>query len=301
MLSICIPVYNFDVRRLTEKLHNQLIKTDYKAEILLLDDGSEKEYCLKNRELNDFDTVQYEELPANVGRSKIRNILAKKANFDYLLFLDCDSDIGCESFLDNYIEATKQHAVIYGGRTYGEKPDDQNYFLQWHYTRIKNGAPAVDRTKSPYYSFCTNNFVVQKKLLLEIPFNEDLKGWGHEDTLFAYELKKKGHKITHINNPIEHKGYVPNREYISNMTQGLRNLIIIYLSGKYPEFTRDFKTLNFLDTLIRVRMLWLFRIFYWLAKPFVSRNIYGLNPKLIYFDLYKLGTISYLWHNRNSN
>ncbi|MEA3446574.1 MAG: glycosyltransferase [Bacteroidota bacterium] len=299
MLSICIPVYNFNMRSLVEKLHNQAIKINSKIEIYLLDDGSKKEFCISNRQLDSFSTVKYEELPANVGRSKIRNILAQRAKNDYLLFLDCDSDIESDLFLSDYDAACRNNNVIYGGRTYGEKPSNKNYFLQWYYTTVKNGAPFDERSKSPYYSFCTNNFLVSRKVLLEVPFNEELKGWGHEDTLFAYELKSKGYKIAHINNPILHKGYVTNREYIENMLQGLMNLIIIYETGKYPEFTSDFKTLHFLDKVIRLKMLWLIRSGYWLIESFINKNVKGSNPKLFIFDVFKLGNICKFWHQRD--
>jgi hypothetical protein len=37
-------------------------------------------------------------------------------------------------------------------------------------------------------------------------FSEDLKTYGHEDTLLGYDLFRNGIEIFHIDNPVEHTG-----------------------------------------------------------------------------------------------
>ena len=84
MISVCIPVFNVDVRKLTESLMSQA--SDIPAEIILIDDGSGEEFRQVNRELQDAG-IQYHELEENIGRARIRNRFTEYANYEQLLFL----------------------------------------------------------------------------------------------------------------------------------------------------------------------------------------------------------------------
>ena len=53
---------------------------------------------IENRIIQNLENVIYRELPQNLGRSKIRNVLGKAAKFDYLLFLDCDSKVVSDNY-----------------------------------------------------------------------------------------------------------------------------------------------------------------------------------------------------------
>lgn len=48
----------------------------------------------------------------------------------------------------------------------------------------------------------TNNFVIQSEIFKQFPFHESLSGYGHEDTLLSFELKKAAIEITNIENPV---------------------------------------------------------------------------------------------------
>ncbi len=290
MLSICIPIYNFHVEKLVNLLIDQIKHVDRPVEIQLLDDGSRDELKKLNRSLASLDNVIYEELPENVGRSAVRNKLAQKANYDFLLYLDCDSNIEGEDFIGNYLKYCEGDVVIYGGRQYGPKPKDRNYFLQWFYSVEKNGAEFEVRRQREYHSFCTNNFIIAKKIVLELPFNNDiLSGWGHEDTLFAYSLKDVGYAIQHINNPVLHNGYVTNDEFINQMNEGLVNLYRIYDSKQFPTLVNDFKTTRVLKMLERFGLIGIVAFKYSISEKLILKNIRGHKPSLLLFDLHKLG------------
>ncbi|MBK6783466.1 MAG: glycosyltransferase family 2 protein [Saprospiraceae bacterium] len=104
MLSILIPVYNQDVRRLAYSLANQCTKLNINYQILCFDDGSDVKYKQKNGELAFKMNINYTELPENLGRSKIRNWLGKSAYFEYLLFLDGDSGVRDKNFIKNILK-----------------------------------------------------------------------------------------------------------------------------------------------------------------------------------------------------
>ena len=79
MLSVLIPVYNFDVVLFVKDLAKQCADCKIDFEVLCLDDYSSENYRIKNAVLKSIENVCYEELPNNIGRSKIRNRLAEKA------------------------------------------------------------------------------------------------------------------------------------------------------------------------------------------------------------------------------
>lgn len=59
MLSICIPIYNFDVNRLIKSLSKEIIGNNLKAEIVLIDDASDEKFkTINEEECNKFKYIQ---------------------------------------------------------------------------------------------------------------------------------------------------------------------------------------------------------------------------------------------------
>ncbi|MFN2261829.1 MAG: glycosyltransferase family 2 protein, partial [Psychroflexus sp.] len=56
--------------------------------------------------------------------------------------------------------------------------------------------------------------------------------YGHEDTLFAFELKKKKVNVKHIENPVIHKDIDENSAFIEKTEMALMNLKNIYQSKR---------------------------------------------------------------------
>lgn len=130
MISILIPTYNYTVFPLVENLYQQCQKANFQYEILVLDDAStDKEIVIKNSEINLLEHCSFQILPENIGRSKIRNLLAEKAKYDWLLFLDADTFPSKSNFVHNYLEAfSNEHPVIFGGIEYPKK-----YFTKFQF------------------------------------------------------------------------------------------------------------------------------------------------------------------------
>jgi len=219
MLSILIPIYNFEVVDFVKDLSTQasLCKIDF--EILCFDDASTAEFKSKNSKLATIQGVVYNELSQNVGRSKIRNLLADKAKYEYLLFLDCDSKTNTNEFIKKYINHAKPNVVTYGGRNYEiNPPKESEKYFRWWYGVKRETITVNDRVKQPYHSFMTNNFLIPKALFLSIKLNEELNGYGHEDTLLGLELKIKQIPILHIDNPLCHIGLESVDEFLRKTT-----------------------------------------------------------------------------------
>ncbi len=87
MLSVLIPVYNYDIRRLVYAIHKQLLASKITFEILCLDDHSENSISASNTDIEQLQNTSYRILNNNLGRVAVRQTLAKQAVYDWLLFL----------------------------------------------------------------------------------------------------------------------------------------------------------------------------------------------------------------------
>lgn len=290
MLSICIPVYNYDVRTLVKSLHYQAVMLGVPVEILVMDDCSEPYLRDLNREISEFDLVRYELLNQNAGRSRIRNLLASKARYNWLLFMDCDSATPDDQFLRRYLEETEDSHVVCGGRIYTNKPGTHNTLLHWKFGSLREVKSAAFRRRHPHRWFMTNNFLVQKSVMQQIPFNENIKGYGHEDTLFGYELQQKGIMIKHIENPLLHAGLQSNTEFLEKTREGIKNLAFInnYLDQGH-DLEKMVRLLAWYKALKRLRLCGVFAFIFGLFKCIVEKNLLGKTPYLFLFDIYKLG------------
>lgn len=286
MLSILIPVYNFDVRSLVKDLHHQAGQCSTPFEIICLDDYSESEFRLLNCELKQLENVHYEELPANLGRSKIRNRLAEMAKYDYLLFLDCDAQTESQQFVANYLKAKNPEQVIYGGRTYAPKaPAEESKYFRWLYGTQREMIPVKVRQVHPYRTFLTNNFLLPKKIFLEIKMDPSLSGYGHEDTLFSSELKERNIRIRHIDNPLRHIGLEDAETFLQQTQNGLRNLNWLIEKGKIDKDNKLYAASRFfrIGLLRRYMLKWLKK-----NEKSIEANLTGPYPSLRKFDWYKL-------------
>ncbi len=288
MLSICIPIYNFDVTTLVQSLIKEKSQLNDIVEILLIDDGStiHKE---KNKEL--ARTCSYIELHTNIGRSKIRNLFTSYAKQPYLLFLDCDSLLTSPNFIANYlIEIKKGVLICCGGRIYPKQCPSIHQRLSWKYGIISESKPAAVRSQNPNSSFMTNNFIIQKALFNTIKFDERLTEYGHEDTLFGYELKKNQLSIVHIQNPILNGALETNENFIRKTEVGIQNLVLI-LNFIDDDLT-FYKDIHLLRTYLKVKpfrsvFLIIVKIYNPIIRFLILRGIVNIHL----FNLYKLGVL----------
>lgn len=289
MISICIPVYNFDISLLINALSNQLKSIDAPVELIVIDDCSTEAIKTKNR--ISCKDCQYIELPKNIGRSKIRNLFLNYASHDYLLFLDCDSLIENFRFLSAYIEVIAQApAVVCGGRYYGQKPAGRQQKLRWKYGVYKESQTCESRKKQPYKSFMSNNFLISRKVLEEIKFDERITQYGHEDTLFGYSLKKRQIPISHIDNPVLNGDIETNAEYLRKTREGIINLVAILNFEEYQQdLINDITLLRFYNKIRKFESLVLW--FFLIKKPVIIYLLTRGYVSLRLFNFYKLGIL----------
>lgn len=289
MLTICIPIYNFDVRTTVSRLAKQAYELPVPVEIVCIDDGSSMFYRARNASVKV--DAKYIELEENVGRSKVRNMFLEYAHYDYMLFLDCDSLIDDDSFLERYIKVIQETrpGVICGGRKYPAKAD-RGHRLRHRYGCRCECRTAKQRSKSPYKSFMTNNFVVSKAVLQSIGFDEALSRYGHEDTLFGIHLGQKQVPIVHIDNPVLNGDVEENGLFLSKTKQGVENLVEIYLKHTVDkELDESVRVVSFYNSLKSKGLIPVVRLIYHALGNSLERLMVAGCASVKCFNFYKLG------------
>ena len=288
MLSICIPVYNLDVKKLVFSLDEQRKKNNFPCQIILIDDASSHDFIQKNENLHNIADV-YILLEKNVGRAKIRNLFLPYSTYDYLLFLDCDSTIINDDFLSKYFTqiTDNQAAIICGGNDYPSQKPDKNYLLRWTYSHKKESREAREKTQKQ--SFMTNNFVVKKSIFEQIKFDENLTQYGHEDTLFGYELKKQNITIKHIENPVMNDVLDTNEAFLQKTELGLENLAFLVKKLNYESgFIQEVNILKFYFFIKKIYLTPLLSISYFFFTEKIKQRLTEGKVNLRLFDFYKL-------------
>jgi hypothetical protein len=296
MLSVCIPVYNFNVSPLVKSLIGQAGMIGIPFEIIIIDDFSCPDFRNLNQGIKNEVHVRYYELEKNIGRAAIRNMFLNYTNFDNMLFLDCDSQVLSDQFIQNYLKyIDNEKKVVCGGTIYESAPASRSNKLRWKYGICRESLPFDIRNKMPYHSFRPNNFLISRRLLSDIRFNEKLTGYGHEDTLFGYQLKQFNIPVIHINNPVLHDNNESHFEFLKKTRQALRNLnfIVNELEGE-----KEFYQMNRLLMLhILIKKYYLqvpLLLLYFTLIPFILMFFVAGFSGLTVFDFYKLGYYNWI-------
>ncbi|GAB6013202.1 glycosyltransferase family 2 protein [Viscerimonas tarda] len=290
MISICIPIYNGDVRKLVHELTVQATKLAVDYEVLLYDDKSDGHYKEINSGLSTLPNIRYKELSKNIGRSAIRNLLAKDARFRYLIFIDCDALVCTPDFLQKYQPYCHPGIVCYGGiKNYDECPAPE-YYLNWRYGISREEESAEIRALTPNKNFHTFNFLIDKEIFEKNFFDENLKGYGHEDTLFGINLTEHNIEIVHINNPLLHTGLDSLDIFMQKTEHSIRNLVEIQARiGHKHDFTSEVRLLAAEQKIAFWKLSFPLSVFYKAGRKLMLKDLRGKKPHLFILDLYKLG------------
>jgi len=287
MLSILIPTYNYEVYELVKVLNKQALDAKIEFEIIVLDDGSQK-FQTENKKINKFQFCTYEILKVNIGRSAIRNLLAKKAAFENLLFLDSDTIPIDTNFISNYLlQITNEEKIVSGGILYPELKPKESQSLRWKYGNSREALSAKVRNESPYLRLLTLNFMIQKSVFEKVSFNEKIPNLRHEDTLFSYNLKQQNIRVKHFENPVYHNGLDDFEVAIKKENESLIALKYLIENQLIPY---DYISLSklFYD-LKKMQLEFLLKVFYKTTEPLLLKNLASKNPSLFIFDIYRLG------------
>lgn len=276
-LSILIPTYNYDPRQLVSDLQKQLPED---AEIIVGDDSP----------------------PHTLGRAARRNQLAREAKGEWLLFIDADAEVRSNAFIKKYMDVaittdanvtnvTPAFQVICGGTGNLPSCPRPEARLRYDYeVKAEKRLTMSHRRAHPYEGFTTFNFLIQRDLFLSILFDETLKEYGHEDTQFGLELKKRGIPVLHIDNKLTHLGLEDADEYLQKTETALRTLATMSIEQK-----QNVRVSALAERLNHYCLLSVVRCLFNATKPLLRANLLGKHPSQLLFAFYKLGY--YAEHN----
>jgi glycosyltransferase involved in cell wall biosynthesis len=288
MLSILIPTKDYNCRTLVEALSRQGELLNVPYEILLGEDGSSYEGVELNRPISQLPGCRIIEYKENQGRARIRNRLAEEARYENILFIDSDAIVEKNNFLATYLQALKKNDVVCGGLYHPVIIPSPDCTLRYKYEKKADKKRSASvRSKRPYNDFSTFNFAIKRNLFLSIRFDENIKDYGYEDTLFGHQIKARGYTIAHINNQLLHTGLENNQLYLKKIEQSLKTLYTI---------SEEIGTTPLLSAYRRLHSLGLIPFTAWTweqTQQILRKNLTSKNPSLFLFNLYKLGYYCY--------
>jgi glycosyltransferase involved in cell wall biosynthesis len=301
MISILIPTYNYDITKLVKHLHKLALESMQAFEIIVAEDGSTNT-VETNSEIQNLSNCKHIILEKNMGRAAIRNFLALQAQYEHLLFMDADALVCSESYIAKYLAFCNEECIVIGGTAYDGAINDPNYSLRLTYGRQREARNAAQRSilehelqieKKQNYNFSAFNFLISKQIILSIPFDEKIRGYGHEDMLLGYELHQKGYRLSHIDNPLIHNGLDTNKIFLSKTEEACKNLLKLHKSGAYPFLETESKLLKHFLKMKKLKISWLASVLFSVCAPIMRTNLYSRKPSLAIFDAYKLLFICY--------
>ncbi|TRW22973.1 glycosyltransferase family 2 protein [Flavobacterium zepuense] len=222
MLSILIPVYNYNITALVKALHSQCLQSGVVFEIIVADDASAPEFSITNKEILQLQHCRLIQHTANMGRTLTRKQLANEALYGTLLFLDADVLPADDNFINRYLPFIgKKNELVVGGYAYLPAPGNSKPLLRWHYGISREQKTATERNQHPYGSIFSGNFLTQKAVFLEhnYPYNHNFYGL---DMYFSYSLYKSTVDIVHIDNPIYHLGLESDTVFFNKCLESVR-------------------------------------------------------------------------------
>ncbi|WP_282040631.1 glycosyltransferase family 2 protein [Winogradskyella flava] len=294
MLSILIPVYNYNIKSLISSLDKALNITDFDYEILCLEDGStyhteeNKAICIST------DRASHLISKNNNGRITSRKALAQKSKYDWLLFLDADVELKDKTLIENYSKHFNHDCdAIYGGYMYKDFCPASKFMLRWTYGNSFEQVNAKKRNQSPYKVVISGNLLIKKETFLNL--NSEIKsdGYGY-DNIFGALMKEKNIKVLHINNAVFHNGLDENPVFLTKVEHAVITLYNHYTSNKQQP--TDNGLLELYKSMKKVGLHKAVALLFNLSKARIQKQLLGKRPSMRLLQFYKLGYLSSLTH-----
>ncbi|KIQ17277.1 glycosyl transferase [Flavobacterium sp. MEB061] len=278
MLSILIPVYNYNVLPLVNELVKQCSFNGIDFEILCQDDASNSSENILNQEINLLPNCSFFVNETNLGRGKNINSLSLKAIYDWLLILDCDTFPAQNDFVKKYIDAISnlKNNILFGGIIYENKKPQSDQLLRWVYGN-----------KRETVTILTSNLIIKKEVFIQYPFDESITKYGYEDLLFFSVLKANNFEISKIENPTFHLNLETSKAFLNKTKIALENLVFLYDSKKIKK--EENKITTSFEFLRKLKLTQFSAFLFKKNQTRIERNLFSKKPSLFLFDLYKLG------------
>lgn len=292
MLSILIPIYNYNAFPLVEELYKQCCECEIVFEILCQDDASKSPHNNTNENINSFPNCSFVSLEKNLAHRENRNLLAKMAKYDYLLFLDGDSIIRNSNYIRNYIKNLAAFDIVYGGRLHPENCPSESQILRWKYGKFIEDKLAIERKKAPFKCLLFNNTIIKKECFNSVKFDSKILLYGHDDTQLSYQLSLLKPSIKHIDNQVEHGDIDSNEVYVKKTKSSIKSLLLLFGTKKID--SHYVTLLQLYVFLKKTRLTLLASLFYRIFKTTMTKNLVSKNPSLFVYNIFRVSYMSSL-------
>lgn len=264
-------------------LHQEATATaGLRYEIIVAEDGStDRALISHNHTTASLPNVRHIIREENVGRSAIRNFLARKAQYPHLLFIDSHMSVIRPDFLRTYLSHLSE-PLVYGGYIIPSDMVVPEGNLRYLYEQsCAEMLSHANRQQSPYANFHTSNFMISRDLMLKYPLDERFKRYGYEDVLWGKTLQEAGIGILHISNPLGFSRFEDNARYMEKTDEGLQTL---------HEFRSELQGYSrLLGIAHKLRALKMpLRWFHALLGSSMRKQLAGPRPSLWIFKVYRL-------------
>ena len=289
-LSVLIPVFNHVCVPLVEQIVEQARACgldEGRFEVVVADDASTDRAAKEaNRALSRTAGCHLVELEQNIGRAAIRNLLCREARHAFVLYLDSDVLPLRDDFLLSYLrEQDEACRVVYGGVALPASPEMARHNLRYRYeTSCLEKFTAERRSQAPYKSFRSTNFMARRDVMEDVPFDERVRRYGHEDVLFGKGLAERGIGVRHTDNPVLVDDFEPNALFLEKTDEGLQTLL--RFEGEMSGYSG---LVSVSDRLARLHLRGAAAAAFALARPLLRRSLCGRHPSVFLYNLYRIG------------
>lgn len=287
MLSILIPEHNYDCSRLVANLADQCLQEGIIYEILVMDDASTL-FLKENQVISEMPCCRFLVSKENLQAARTRNRLVAEAQFPYLLFVDSDLEIIDNLFIHRYVEALGTAPVLIGTIQYQSEKPSVSQMLRWKYGRNRECLPLQTRINNPWKSLSSQNFLMEKSVFEEVPFDESFVRYGHEDTLMGLMLKQKGFRISYIDNPLIHKGLETSVAFLAKSLVATEKYATLPIM-RTPEVVASIRIYRFYEQISALKLDGLLALKFRILRKCLHKQLCGAHPSLLLFDFYRLG------------
>lgn len=287
MLSILIPVYNYNTLPLVLELQKQCLNCAIEFEILCQDDASVSKWNIENQKINSIANCVFFINNSNLGRGRNINSLVEKSKYSSLLIMDCDTFPTQNNFIQKYCEVILNTSVVFGGIQYEKEIPCKEKLLRWIYGNKREALSLENRSKSPNTKALTSNLLIQKEIISQYPFDVSITKYGYEDLCFLSVLKTKNIKVSHIDNPTYHLNLETSIVFLEKTKTAIGNLVYIINSGKFSNIESKINSAYII--LKKLRLVAITAFIFNKTESKIISNLLSEKPSLFLFDLYKLG------------
>ena len=287
-LSILLPVYNTRCLTMVERLKELCDAVDgLRYEIIAADDGStDRDAVAFNRGIERMAGCRYVVRAENRGAAATRNFLTGMSRYGWLLFVDCDMALPDDRFIIRYLEAPETGVVIGGIRTGGTADDVRRNLRCAYERRAQERHTAEERSKRPYQSFRSVNFMAERGVMERCRFDERMR--RYEDVRFGRLLEESGVTVAHIDNAVVMEDFESNGCFVAKTEKDMRTL------RDFEAEMRDYsRMIDVADGLRRRHILWVVRMWHRLFGRLERRLLTGGKARLRLYDVYKLGCFAF--------